>query len=145
MKFCFVDPDIGSVDPAKPAPKNKDDEKSLANKILNTSHAKNVRNLAIENCEHTIFLMCAPDTGISYSACSGYLNAGLSTGHTMLFTGYNGNWDVTKTSTAINMLKSKPKIFITEYGDDWLFCKCKPDRLSQCEGMSRKDVKVLTY
>ena len=137
MEFCFEDPTIGSVNPRTVNSKNP------ANHILHKTHAEKVRNLAIENCDHIIYLVCAPsDNGkaLPYASCTGYLKAALTTGHTMMFTLNWEKWQVLKTSIAIDMLKNERVTWITEYGYIWFFCKCKPNRLTQCEGLSIKDL-----
>ena len=133
MKFCFKDPNIGTFDPGA-----VNVERNPAIVLLQKS--EKVRNLAIANCDHMIYLICAPADIMLYTACSGYLTAALTTGHTMMFTINYGNWGVTKVSTAKDMLKNSPRGFITRYGDTWLFCKCKPNRVTQCEGLSKSDL-----
>ena len=121
MQFCFKDPDIGTVNPT-------------THYLLKKPEAEKFRDLAIENCEHIIFLICSP-VKKPYAACSGYLTAALNTGHTMMFTYYYGDWDVVTTSSAKHKFKSNAHKFITGYGDTWFFCRCKTNKVTQCEGM----------
>ena len=126
MEFCFTDPDIGTVDP-----------KIKSN--FQREGAEDYRNLAIENCDHIVYLMCAPTPPIPKAACSAYLTAALNTGHTMMFTNSfrtgGSKWDALKTATSKIMVKSNADNFVTEYGDEWFFCKCKTKQLKQCEAM----------
>ena len=121
MQFCFWDADIGTVNPA-------------THYLMERPRAETYRNHAIENCDHIIFLICAP-VKLPYAACSGYLTAAINTGHTMMFTFYYGDWNALTTSSAKLKFKSNADNFITGYGDTWFFCKCKPNRVTECEGM----------
>ena len=129
MEFCFTDPDIGTLNPATSG-------------YFQKSNADDSRMLAISNCDHIVYLMCSPLQTIPYTACSAYLTAALNTDHTMMFT-YNranknsnkNNWDVLKVTTAKLMLKSNADDFIDDYGDEWFFCKCKSEKVTQCEQM----------
>ena len=122
MEFCFTDPDIGEVNPEK-------------DQFFKQDTAKHYRDLAILNCDHIVYLVCA---AVPRSACSGYLTAAINTGHTMMFTyfhGLEGSWDILKIATAKIMLKGNLHNFIQDHGDRWFFCKCKSDRITQCENM----------
>ena len=121
MEFCFTDPDIGTYNP----------EESF---YFQKKIAEHYRDLAVLNCGHMVYLIC---TAKPPSSCSGYLTAAINTGHTMMFT-YGPNlrkWSVLKTTPAKIMLKGNSDTFIEDYGDTWFFCKCKSDRLTQCENM----------
>ena len=121
MEFCFTDPDIGTYNP----------EESF---YFQKKIAEHYRDLAVLNCENMVYLMCI---AIPPSSCSGYLTAAINTEHTMMFTyGRNlRNWNALKTTTAKIMLKGNSDTFIKDYGEIWFFCKCKSDRLTQCENM----------
>jgi hypothetical protein len=126
MEFCFTDPDIGTVDPK-------------VNRNFQRENAVDHRNLAIENCDHIVYLSCDPTPPIPNAACSAYLTAAINTGHTMMFTKYfrkgGWKWDVLKTATSKIMVKSNADNFIKDYGSEWFFCKCKTKRLKECEAM----------
>ena len=107
---------------------------------------KKVRNLVTANCDHVIFIICSPRNTetekVPFEACSGYLTAALNTGHTMMFTFtmFQDAWEVIKTNAAKDMLKINPIGLIEQYGEHWFFCKSKPDRVAQCEGIHFKDL-----
>jgi len=121
MEFCFTDPDIGTY--------NLEESSYFQNK-----KAEHYRDLAISNCDHMVYVKCIAEP---HSACSGYLTAAINTGHKMLFT-YDKlpeKWSVLEIATAKTMLKSNSDTFIDDYGNMWFFCKCKSDRIPQCENM----------
>ena len=110
------------------------------------SSANSLRNLAIANCDHIVYLACDPKAPATYAACSAYMTAALNTGHTMMFTyGENtedgirkGKWNVMAIDAAKPKLRSNANTFIKEYGRAWFFCKCKSERVKQCEEMELK-------
>ena len=132
MEFCFTDLDIGTYNPADSTFKIMMQESIFIK-------AKYYRDLALSNCDHMVYLKCSPTGTLpkKHAACSGYLTAALNTGHTMMFTYDKGpeKWDVPKITTAKIMLKQNSDTFIEDYGEIWLFCKCKSDRITQCENM----------
>ena len=83
-----------------------------------------------------VFISCQASPLV---ACSGYLTAALDTDHTMMFTNYvdhkDNKWDVLKVTTAKLMIRSNAKDFINDYGAHWILCKCKTERVKECEAM----------
>ena len=92
----------------------------------------------MSNCVHMVYLACAPEAPTTHSACSAYMTAALNTGNTMMFTHQfetGGKWDALKIATAKLMIKSNAGNFIKEHGAEWFFCKCRSDRVKECEKM----------
>ena len=84
-----------------------------------------------------VHLACTPEDPATYRSCSGYLTAALSTKHTMMIA-YNGNnkkWSALKVSKAKLKVNSNADDFIDVHGDEWFFCKCKTERVKECEAM----------
>ena len=95
--------------------------------------------MAIENCEHIVYLQCSPRVPISPAACSAYLSAAINTEHTMMFTFsmVKVPMEVISVKNAQNRLKKNAYKFMRNFGDQWLFCKCKKENVRKCHGMSQ--------
>ena len=46
------------------------------------------------------------------------------------------NWNILKITDSILMMKTDSDKFISDYGKEWFFCKCKVDRVKECESMT---------
>jgi hypothetical protein len=119
MEFCFTDPDVGTMDPND-------------NVYFKSNSAEHSRNLAIENCDHIVYLVCGPSLPATHGSCSAYMTAAMNTGHTMMFTYHpyvtateKPKWEVLKIATAKHKIKSNAVNFVEEYGSQWFFCECK--------------------
>ena len=133
MKICFSDSKVGGVDV-------KTDDR------LKNVPLKKWREMAIENCKHIVKLQCA--TNFEY-ACSGYMTAAINTKHTMMFSYQTLKSDKSDDESDdeteimyVNIVekiqpefKKRPKDWILEYGKEWYFCQCKPEKQVQCEKM----------
>ena len=96
-------------------------------------NAEEYQELVIDNCDHIVHLTCKPKYPATYRSCSGYLTAALNTKHTMMITYHGENrpykrWDAINVSTAKEMIITNADYFIDVYGNEWFFCKCKPER-----------------
>ena len=128
LEICFDDPDIGAFIPDK----SVDSEFGLP-------IDKKYKNLMEINCEHISYLECAPFNSATYAACSGYLTAALNTFHSMMFTYHvDKKWNVLRIADAKIKIKNDPDKFISDFGDEWFFCKCKSDRTKECESMTNE-------
>ena len=126
MELCFKDDDVGGV--------NLEEDKNFKNKVLESR-----REMAILNCEHIVFLTCAPIQPTPKGSCSAYLTAAINTGHAMMFSypSLKGQMDIMDVEkTARPQLKMDADAFVQNHGDEWYFCRCKPDRIKECHEMS---------
>ena len=126
MEFCFTDKDVGSVNPAKDI-------------ILKQKKFSKWRQMATQNCDNIVFLTCAPLKPTPKGACSAYLSAAINTEHSMMFTSENskGMIDVLNVEhEAKPEFKNSPDGFLLSHGDGWHFCRCKPERLTECTEMA---------
>ena len=130
LEICFEDPDIGTFIPSKSADSD-----------FGLPIEKKYQNLMEINCEHITFLECVPFNSATYAACSGYLTAALNTLHSMMFTNDvhdDKKWNVLKIAEAKIKIKNDPDKLISDFGDEWFFCKCKSDRNKECESMTNE-------
>ena len=135
MEFCFTDFSVGSLE----LEKDKHFEKVSLTKW---------RELALKNCQHIVFLACAPYDGTPDIACLAYFTAAINTMHTIMFSYQqfpldNGPetmkvWDVTKTKSEF---KKDATRWTLDYGFEWYFCQCKLGRQSECKKMSEENDK----
>ena len=119
MEYCFTDDNVGGID----VQKRNDFQKE---------YLKNWRNMAIEYCEHIVFLKCLADPVLD--ACSGYMTAAINTGHTLLFSikkiPQQGR-PVYFHMSLFNVAETQPEFkkdaqsWIATNGEIWYFCKCK--------------------
>ena len=137
MEFCFTDDKVGGMDVQniQKIPKH-------IREILQKNEKR--REMAIKNCEHIVYLECAPLKDPSANVCSGYLTAAINTEHTMMFvqkmnddTGdMVGIMDVMKVADVQPELKKNADVWIKNYGREWFFCQCKTERMAECQQMS---------
>ena len=122
MEHCFTDENVGSLDIQN-------------NKFFEGEPFKKRRDMATKNCEHTVYLMCSVIAGPEVS-CSGYLTAAINTKHTMMFTKNLDQMHVMNVAKAQPEFKKDATNWLKEYGKDWVFCKCKSDKMDECGKMS---------
>ena len=134
LEICFEDENVGGIDP-------KTDE-LFQDKPMTIGSGKIVlkkwRDMAIENCEHIAMLDCYPQGDTPTEACSGYLTAALNAQHTMMFT-YHEEEDKMDVMSVINAqveFWADADEFVYDVGRRWIFCKCKQEKLRQCNEMS---------
>ena len=99
--------------------------------------------MARKNCQHIVFLACAPYDGAPDSVCSAYFTAAINTMHIMMFSYQKipldlgpetfHVWDVAKTKLEFKKDATQWKL---DFGFEWYFCQCKVGRLSECKQMS---------
>ena len=126
MELCFTDDDVGGV--------NLEEDKNFKRKDLEKR-----REMAILNCEHIVYLTCAPIFPTPTGSCSAYLTAAINTEHKMMFSYQNlkGAMDIMNVEeTAKPELKQHPDAFVQLHGEKWYFCRCKPERIKECLEMS---------
>ena len=134
LELCFEDENVGGIDP--------ETDELFQDKPMTIGSGKislkKWRDMAIENCEHIAMLDCYPQSPTPTEACSGYLTAALNTKHTMMFT-YHQEEDVMDVMSVINAqveFWADADEFVYDVGRRWIFCKCKQEKLSQCNNMS---------
>ena len=130
MELCYSDIGIGSLNPAK--------DYNFKLKGL-----EKWRDMAILNCEHIVFTNCNPAKPTPIAGCAAYMTAALNTGHRMMFTFPTGK-DPKGEMDVINVedegkpqLKKNAESFVSDHGNQWYFCRCKDDRISECEAMQK--------
>jgi hypothetical protein len=118
MQFCFTDDNVGGVDIQN-------------NKVFNNEYLKQRREMAIDYCEHTVFLECLAH---NVDTCSAYFTAAINTKHTIMFV----QDDTLKHMYVLNVEKTRAefkkgaKRWIDNHGDAWFFCQCKTEREAEC-------------
>ena len=134
LELCYEDENVGGIDP--------ETDELFQDKPMTIGSGKislkKWRDMAIENCEHIAMLDCYPQSPTPTEACSGYLSAALNTKHTMMFT-YHQEEDVMDVMSVINAqveFWADADEFVYDVGRRWIFCKCKQEKLSQCNNMS---------
>ena len=81
--------------------------------------------------------MCHVFEGSSVT-CSAYLTAAINTKHTTMFV---TNLSEPDHMHVMNVAKTQPEFkkdttnWLNKYGDLWFFCKCKSDKMAECEKM----------
>ena len=83
-------------------------------------------------------LECYPKGKTPNTACSAYLTAAINTGHTIMFTHPNTEFemDVLDVVTfAKPKVKNNADAFIKEHGAKWYFCECNPKTIQECKRM----------
>ena len=125
MELCYSDDDVGSVDPTK-------------DYNFKLRGLEGWKNMAILNCEHIIATSCNPKAPAPKAGCAAYMTAALNTGHRMLFTfpTVTGEMDVINIADEGKpQLKEDADTFLRTHGYQWYFCRCKDDRIQECEAM----------
>ena len=125
MELCYSDIGIGSVDPTK--------DYNFKLKGL-----EKWRDMAILNCEHIVSTNCNPAEPTPKAGCAAYMTAALNTGHRMMFTfptGKLGMDVINVESEGKPQLKQDADNFVLTHGNQWYFCRCKNDRIKECEAM----------
>ena len=124
MEFCFTDDDIGSL------------SNHMISGIGNIEHSKKI----VHHCEHVIYLSCAPERPETPTvACSAYLTAAVNTDHKIVFTTSKekGGVDVMNVEKdAKPKFRRNPDMFISSHGENWYFCRCKPETIAECEALT---------
>ena len=130
LEICFDDPDIGTFIPDK----SVDSEFGMP-------IDKPCKHLMEINCQHIAYLECVPYIKNYNDACGGYLTAALNTLHTMMFTKRVGikELKIIRIADAKIKIKNDPDKFVGDFGKEWFFCKCKSDRIKECESMTNDD------
>ena len=123
MEICFTDYMVGSLD--------LENDKNFKKPSL-----LQWRQMAKENCQHVVYLVCATIT-VPDISCSAYFTAAINTMHTMMF-----SYDYeTETMYLWNVANTQPKFkkdaarWNSHYGKEWYFCQCKKERISECQNM----------
>jgi len=118
MEYCFTDDNVGGID----VQNNEDFKKE---------HFKKWRNMAMQKCEHIVYLQCSADP---VNACSAYFTAAINTEHTLMFSitklviadpfipQQMGLFNVAKAQLEF---KEDARGWIENNGSSWYFCKCK--------------------
>ena len=125
MEMCFNDEDIGSIDPTE--------DYNFKMKGL-----EKWQEMALLNCEHIIYTTCNPKPPTPFIGCAAYMTAAINTGHSMMFTfpTEQGEMDVLNVADeAKPQLKADAYTFGKNHGFGWYFCRCKPERITECENM----------
>ena len=125
MELCFDDEDIGSIDPTE-------------DYYFKMKGLEKWQKMALLNCEHIVYTSCNPAPPTPVVGCSAYMTAAINTGHHMMFTfpTKQGEMNVLNVETeAKPLLKEDADNFRETNGYGWFFCRCKPDRKSECENM----------
>ena len=129
MGFCFEDDKIGGIDPRK--------DYNFKLKGL-----EKWQDMAILNYNHIVYTSCNPAHPTPVAGCAAYMTAALNTGHTMMFTyptnspTSRGEMNVLNIATeAKPQLKEDADQFRDNNGAAWYFCRCKDDRVKECEAM----------
>ena len=131
MEICFEDENVGGVDP--------ENDPFFVYSFPDFSVGENLwRQMANENREHIVYLQCRPRAPISPVACSAYLTAAINTEHAMMFTFSTMSRPVVVIDVkgAQSELRENAYKFMRDFGDQWLFCKCKKENMDKCHDMS---------
>ena len=97
---------------------------------------------AEENCAKMVMVACRPDpsTTTTIEACIAYLNAAFKASYEMMFmikdVTTSESMDVKKVTAARRDFKRDQKVFVEQHGVDWLFCKCKKEKITKCLDMN---------
>ena len=125
MELCFSDTGVGSLDPAK--------DYNFKLKGL-----EKWRDMAILNCEHIVFTTCNPAKPTPTAGCAAYMTAAINTGHTIMFSFPTGKGEMDVMNVADEakpQLKKDADTFVSNHGNQWSFCRCKDDRVNECNAM----------
>ena len=118
-QFCFTDDKVGGVDVQK-------------NAVFKNEYFEKWREMAVEYCEHTVYLECAADLK---DTCSAYFTAAINTRHTIMFVLDD---KTLKHMYVLNVAKTRTEFkknaidWIANYGDTWFFCNCKKEFEAEC-------------
>ena len=92
-------------------------------------------------CKTIINVSCKPYERTPAIACKMYMDVASTTGYQMIFIqspdpliDRNHRY---KIEIAKEIFENNHETFLEEKGDDWFFCKCKPDELQKCIGNKR--------
>jgi len=120
MEYCFTDDNVGGID----VQNNEDFKKE---------NFKKWRKMAMQKCDHIVYLQCAANP---VDACSAYFTAAINTEHTLMFSITkpvipDPLQNIPERMTLFNVAKTQPLFkvdphgWIDTNGSAWYFCKCK--------------------
>ena len=127
MEMCLKDEEITNDGGYNP----------LLNYWIEDELAKPARDL----CKTIINVSCKPYERTPPIACKMYMDVASTTGYHMIFVQSPDpsidRYHRYKIEIAKEIFENNHETFLEEKGDDWFFCKCKPDELQKCIGNKR--------
>ena len=92
---------------------------------------------ARELCKAIVVLSCNPKESTPPIVCKMYMDTARTAGYHLVFIekDYDNKYKRLKIDSAKSIFENNPEDFLDEMGNQWYFCKCKPNKLKDCKGM----------
>lgn len=87
-------------------------------------------------CSAIVLIRCQPYHHTPEIACKMYMEAALESGYGIVFVEKDGDdkYKIFRVENAKPIFERNPESFLEENGENWFFCKCKPNKRQDCLG-----------